>query len=116
MVLREEYMEKLFTYLDAPLVKILAGIRRCGKSTILEMFAQALKNRGINEKNIIRRRYTSFEIEDCYTAKDMYNDIKKEMTGGGRYLNKIFRGDGKPLYVAPDFSRTQPKYCQERKK
>lgn len=97
MVLREEYMEKLFTYLDAPLVKILAGIRRCGKSTILEMFAQALKNRGINEKNIIRRRYTSFEIEDCYTAKDMYNDIKKEMTDGGRYyllLDEVQEIDG----------------------
>ena len=97
MVLRQEYMKKLFTYLDAPLVKILAGIRRCGKSTILEMFAQALENRGINEKNIIRRRYTSFEIEDCYTAKDMYNDIKKEMTDGGRYyllLDEVQEIDG----------------------
>ena len=85
MVIRKEYLEKLYTYLDAPLVKILAGIRRSGKSTILEMFAQSLKDRGIGEGNIILKRYTSFELADCYTARDMYNDIKKAMTCGGRY-------------------------------
>lgn len=85
MIIREEYLNKLFTYLDAPLVKILAGIRRSGKSTILEMFAQSLKDKGISENNIIFKRYTSFEIEDNLTARDMYNDIKRDMTGSGRY-------------------------------
>ena len=97
MIIREEYLEKLFTYLDAPLVKILAGIRRSGKSTILEMFAQSLKNKGISENNIILKRYTSFEFADCYTARDMYNDIKKDMTGSGRYyllLDEVQEVDG----------------------
>ncbi len=85
MIIRQEYLDKLFTYKDAPIVKILAGIRRSGKSTILEMFAQALMDKGISENNIILKRYTSFEIADNYTARDMYNDIKKELRGGGKY-------------------------------
>ena len=85
MIIREDYLKALFTYSDAPIVKILAGIRRSGKSTILEMFAKSLKERGISGDNIILKRYTSFELNDCYTAKDMYNDIKRDMTGGGRY-------------------------------
>lgn len=83
MIIREEYLSKLFTYKDAPLVKILAGIRRSGKSTILEMYEKALREQGIS--NIIFKRYTSFAIEDGYTARDMYNDIKKEMTDDGKY-------------------------------
>ena len=97
MVIREEYLNKLFTYLDAPLVKILAGIRRSGKSTILEMFAQSLKDKGISENNIILKRYTSFEIEDNLTARDMYNDIKRDMTGNERYyllLDEVQEIDG----------------------
>ena len=38
MIVRPQYIDILNTYRDVPLVKILAGIRRCGKSTILEMF------------------------------------------------------------------------------
>ena len=49
MILRTDYINLIATYIDAPLVKILAGVRRCGKSTILEMMRDELKNRGIDE-------------------------------------------------------------------
>ena len=42
MIIRPQYMNKLKTYRDVPLVKILAGIRRCGKSTILDMLRDCL--------------------------------------------------------------------------
>ena len=97
MIIREEYLKKLFTYMDAPIIKILAGIRRCGKSTILEMLHKELISKGIDESNIICKRYTSFEIDDCYTAKDMYNDIKKEMINDNKYyllLDEVQEIDG----------------------
>ena len=97
MILREEYLKKLSTYMDAPIIKILAGIRRCGKSTILEMLHKELISKGIDESNIICKRYTSFEIDDCYTAKDMYNDIKKEMINDNKYyllLDEVQEIDG----------------------
>lgn len=97
MIIREEYLKKLFTYMDAPIIKILAGIRRCGKSTILEMLHKELISKGIDESNIICKRYTSFEIDDCYTAKDMYNDIKEEMINDNKYyllLDEVQEIDG----------------------
>ena len=97
MIIREEYLKKLFTYMDAPIIKILAGIRRCGKSTILEMLHKELISKGIDKNNIICKRYTSFEIDDCYTAKDMYNDIKKEMIYDNKYyllLDEVQEIDG----------------------
>lgn len=97
MILREEYLKKLSTYMYAPIIKILAGIRRCGKSTILEMLHKELISKGIDKSNIICKRYTSFEIDDCYTAKDMYNDIKKEMINDNKYyllLDEVQEIDG----------------------
>ena len=97
MIIREEYLKKLFTYMDEQIIKILAGIRRCGKSTILEMLHKELISKGIDESNIICKRYTSFEIDDCYTAKDMYNDIKKEMINDNKYyllLDEVQEIDG----------------------
>ena len=47
MIIRPHYMDMLKTYRDVPLVKILAGIRRCGKSTILDMLRDDLLKSGI---------------------------------------------------------------------
>ena len=46
MILRPSYIEAIAPFIDQPLVKILAGVRRCGKSTIFEMLADELRRRG----------------------------------------------------------------------
>ena len=78
-------MELLKTYRDVPLVKILAGIRRCGKSTILEMLRDDLQNNGVAADHIISMCYTSEDFDDGMTDKDMYEGIKAQMNSGGRY-------------------------------
>ena len=85
MIDRPQYLKALRTYRDVPLVKILAGIRRCGKSTILEMLKADLLKDGIRENHIIFMRYTSEEFDDGMTAKDMYQSIKMRMTDRGHY-------------------------------
>ena len=85
MIIRPQYMNTLKTYRDVPLVKILAGIRRCGKSTILDMLRDDLLKSGIAADHIISMRYTSEDFDDGMTDKDMYNGIKEQMTGDGRY-------------------------------
>ena len=85
MIIRPHYMNTLKTYRDVPLVKILAGIRRCGKSTILELLRNDLIRSGVAEYHIIYMRYTSEDFDDGMTDKDMYNGIKGKMTGGGHY-------------------------------
>ncbi|MDO5147886.1 MAG: ATP-binding protein [Oscillospiraceae bacterium] len=84
MIIRPDYIEAIKPFIDVPLVKILAGVRRCGKSTILAMMAEELKKRGISSENIIERRYNEMDIYEGFTAKDMYNDLKTAIQGKGR--------------------------------
>ncbi len=85
IIIRPHYLDMLKTYRDVPLVKILAGIRRCGKSTILEMLQNDLIKSGIPADHIIRMRYTSEDFDDGMTDKDMYHGIREKMTDGERY-------------------------------
>lgn len=85
MIVRPHYLEQLKTYRDVPLVKILAGIRRCGKSTILEMLRENLQNSGVPAWRIISMCYTSEDFDDGMTDKDMYHGIKNKITDGERY-------------------------------
>lgn len=97
MIIRPEYMEVLRTYRDVPLVKVLAGIRRCGKSTILEMLQGDLLDNGVMADHIISMRYTSEDFNDGMTDKDMYKGIKEQMKGDGRYyllLDEVQEIDG----------------------
>ena len=75
MILRPDYIEAVKPFMDAPLVKILTGVRRCGKSTIFEMIRQELLERGIPEDHIIMKKYTEMDIRDTITAKLMYDEL-----------------------------------------
>ena len=85
MIIRPKYMEQLKNYRDIPLVKILAGIRRCGKSTLLEMLWDDLIKSGVAADHIISMRYTSEDFADIMTDKDMYDHIKERITDNERY-------------------------------
>lgn len=80
-------MDKIMAYTDTPFVKILTGVRRCGKSTILKMIMERLKTeRHIPDERIISCRYDSMEYVDL-TAKDMYDQLKSRLsTEGKTYL------------------------------
>ena len=84
MILRPSYIEAIAPFIDQPLVKILAGVRRCGKSTIFEMLADEFRRRGIPEDHIIQKRYTEMDIPADISAKDMYDELKAQIHGKGR--------------------------------
>lgn len=97
MIIRPHYMKMLKTYRDVPLVKILAGVRRCGKSTILEMLRDDLKSSGIPDDHIIFARYTSEDMNEGMTDREMYSSIKEKMTDEGKYyilLDEVQEIDG----------------------
>ena len=60
---------------DKPVVKILTGVRRCGKSTIFRMIKEELMNRDISEEDIIEKRYTEMDIPEDITAQQMYQEL-----------------------------------------
>ena len=79
MIYRPMYVDSIMKYVDAPFVKILTGVRRCGKSTILKMIINELKKRGIPEERILSYRFDSMEYEDM-TAKGMFTEIKGKLS------------------------------------
>lgn len=85
MILRPDYIEAVKPFMDAPLVKILTGVRRCGKSTIFEMIRQELLERGISEDHIIMKKYTEMDIPDTITAKQMYDELVSRVEDDKRY-------------------------------
>lgn len=121
MILRPDYIKAVEPYIDAPLVKILSGVRRCGKSTILEMIQAELKNRGIAEERIISRKYTEMDIDDNYTSKEMYAELKNLIADKGRcylfidepqevnnwekVINSLFESEDVDIYITGSNSK-----------
>ena len=97
MIDRPLYMDKIMAYTDTPFVKILTGVRRCGKSTILKMIMERLKTeRHIPDERIISCRYDSMEYVDL-TAKDMYDQLKSRLSTEGKtylFLDEVQEIDG----------------------
>lgn len=84
MIYRPMYVDRIMAYVDTPFVKILTGVRRCGKSTILKMIMEKLKTeRGIPEEQIVSCRFDSMEYEDM-TAKEMYAWLKEQLSPDGK--------------------------------
>lgn len=79
MINRPLYTEKIMVYTDTPFVKVLTGVRRCGKSTILKMIMEKLQTeRGISADQIVFMRFDSMEYEDM-TAKQMFEAVKAKL-------------------------------------
>ena len=97
MINRPDYIEALEPFIDKPLVKILAGVRRCGKSTIFEMLKEEFLRRGVSMDHIICKRYTEMDIPESITAKQMYDELAAAMAGKGHcylLLDEIQEIDG----------------------
>ena len=84
MIYRPMYVDKIMAYVDTPFVKVLTGVRRCGKSTILKMIMEKLQTeRNIPADRIVSCRYDSMEYEDM-TAKQMYAHLKERLSPDGK--------------------------------
>ena len=92
MIYRPIYVDKIMTYVNAPFIKILTGIRRCGKSTILKMLIDEMKKKGIRENQILHYSFDSLEYEDIKTAKALFSHLKQHLSSEGKtylFLDEI---------------------------
>lgn len=78
MINRELYMNKLIAYKDTEFIKIITGIRRCGKSSLLKLFMEKILEEN-KTANVIYMNFESFEFDDITNYKDMYNKIKEKI-------------------------------------
>ena len=80
MIYRPMYVDKIMAYVDTPFVKVLTGVRRCGKSTILKMIMEKLQTeRNVPADRIVSCHYDSMEYDEM-TAKQMYIQLKGQLS------------------------------------
>lgn len=74
-IARDKLTNTLRSHRDTPEIKVLTGVRRCGKSTLLEHYAQSLLDDGVPASNIFTRRFDSFDTPIGYSATDLHADL-----------------------------------------
>ena len=91
MLIRQSYIDQIMPFVDMPLVKILTGVRRCGKSTIMLLLMDELKKRGISENRIVRFNFDTLEWQNA-DVKQVFEIIKGKLVSNKRtylFLDEI---------------------------
>lgn len=98
MIERKEYLKQLLSWKDQSIIKVLTGIRRCGKSTILKLYQEYLLNNGIDPSQIISINFEELEYEDLQDYKKLYQYIKDRLV------------ENKMMYIFLDEIQNVPSY------
>lgn len=110
MVQRKEYLDQLINWKDEQVIKVVTGIRRCGKSTLLLQFQQWLKENGITDEQIVSVNFEELEYEELLDYKKLYQYLKERLVSGKTtyiFLDEIqkvscFEKVVDSLYVKPN--------------
>ena len=79
MILRKEYLQQLLSWKDEPIIKVITGIRRCGKSTLLKQYQNHLLQNEIKQEQIISINFEELEYEHLLDYKALYQYIKERL-------------------------------------
>ncbi len=85
MIARDEYLNVLKRFKDKQLIKVVTGIRRCGKSTLLEMFQEYLKENGVEESQIISINLEDLEYNFVVDYMTLYKYINEQLKNNKKY-------------------------------
>ena len=100
MIQRPQYMEFLMDWKDRQIIKVVSGIRRCGKSTLFDLFQESLRADGVEESQIIAVNFEDMENEPLCDYKKLYGYIKQRMLPGK--MNYIFLDE---IQHVPDYQK-----------
>ena len=79
MVQRKEYLQKLINQREQKVIKVVTGARRCGKSTLFQLYQTYLKDTGVEENQIISLNLEDIEFEELLDYKKLYAYIKERL-------------------------------------
>lgn len=85
MIIRTDYLKQIRPFIDKPFIKVLMGIRRCGKSSILELLEDELSKMGIGKGRIILINFERFSYSQIDTADKLYAYLHKRISDGERH-------------------------------
>ena len=110
MVERKEYLDRLNQWRDEQVIKVITGIRRCGKSTLLLQYQECLKANGVSEDQIVSVNFEELEYEELQDYRKLYSYLKNRLCERKKtyiFLDEIqkvpsFEKVVDSLYVKPD--------------
>ena len=76
MIQRKEYLKKLIAFRDKQLIKVVTGVRRCGKSTLLKMYQEWLREQGVEASRIISINFEDIDYEELTDYRKLYDYLK----------------------------------------
>src|SRR5690606_21484821 len=85
MILRPSYLDEIKPFINKPQIKILTGIRRSGKSTVLRLLKEELLAEGVKPEQIIVINFESFAYSELLEAQKLYQFIKTEIKTNQKY-------------------------------
>ena len=85
IIQRKEYIDKLIAFKDKKLIKIVTGVRRCGKSTLLKLYQEWLKKQGVSDNQIISINFENLDFEELTDYKKLHTYIKGKMIPNKRH-------------------------------
>ena len=88
LIERKEYLDKLLAWKDKQLIKLITGVRRCGKSTLMEMFQARLKKDGVEEQRVLSVNFEDYDFYDLRDPAKLYAYIKERLDPNA--MNYIF--------------------------
>ena len=97
MVRRTAYLERLASWKDEQVIKVVTGIRRCGKSTLLKQYQELLREQGVGEEQIISINFEELEYEPLLEYHALYQYVKERLCPGKMtyiFLDEIQKVDG----------------------
>ncbi|MDR1409062.1 MAG: ATP-binding protein [Oscillospiraceae bacterium] len=97
---RPQYLEQLISFRDKQLIKVVTGIRRCGKSTLFDLYTDYLKEQGVEERQIIRLNLEYPEYHDLQTYMQLYDYIKAQLQDD--CMNYVFIDE---VQTVPEFQK-----------
>ncbi len=100
LIMRQQYLDRLISFRDKDLIKVITGIRRCGKSTLFDLYEAYLKEQGVQDRQIIRLNLEFPEYHEMQTYRQLYAYIKEQLCED--CMNYIFLDE---VQTVPEFQK-----------
>lgn len=81
MIIRQKYLDELLRFRDQDLIKVVTGVRRCGKSTLLDMARRRLADEGVAQERLLSFRMESMEFDGIGGYRDLYSIVRERAAG-----------------------------------